>query len=335
MKAKVLFFFLVLYGFSNCINADDTYITKILAMLTVFNLPERTKSQLVEKINEDVCRRVAKMSQEVDIGAEELPHFLGEVNGIEAKGFYQVYYHENENGVVDMASGLSALPTDKPYAGKSIGLLELSRPVDFDFSQLSDDEIIKGLRSELQKSDIDSDLKVRLSPFLEKDLCEKLRNKKPFQIFSAPYFLGGKCFYHVAFYCSAEKIEVDTKSKIIRYRDNTECSITSKKLSYPLGCNYSNTISKEDVEEAVTKIIEEEYAEDPDPVYTELIPLIVEDSQEYIKFADDRLDLPSFLDGELTLKVRYCEKNGEPVIFDSCLLGGSSEKDTIIIEKYK
>jgi hypothetical protein len=95
----------------------------------------------------------------------------------------------------------------------------------------------------------------------------------------------------VAFYCSDEKSQVDTKSKIIRYRDNTECSITSKELSYPLGCNYSNTISKEDVEEAVTKIIEEEYAEDPDPVYTELIPLIVEDSQEYIKFADDRLDL--------------------------------------------
>jgi hypothetical protein len=338
MKAKVLFFFLVLYGFSNSINADDTYITKILAMLTVFNLPERTKSQLVEKINEDVCRRVAKMSQEVDIGAEELPHFLGEVNGVEAKGFYQVYYHENEGGEVDMTSELSSLPTDKPYAGKSIGLLRLHRPINFDFSQLSDHEIIKGLRSELDKSDIDKNLKKLLTPFLAKDLWEKLRKKDGIKTFIAPYFLGGKSLYHVAYCVSGEKAHVDTRMKTIRDTNNIERSITSENLSCPLVCNYSDIFPKKYVKERVKEIMKKKYKKYPDPVYKKLVPFLVEQLQESIKEAKNSFDLPDIFGGEFQYLVDYYlvqEDTGDEPVIGSIMLGHSSEEFSITLKKLK
>jgi hypothetical protein len=248
------------------------------------------------------------------------------------------------------------LPTDKPYAGKGIGLLRLHRPINFDFSQLSDHEIIKGLRSELDKSDIDKNLKKLLTPFLAKDLWEKLRKKDGIKTFIAPYFLGGKSLYHVAYCVSGEKAHVDTRMKTIRDTNNiersitsenlscplvcnnTESSITSENLSCPLVCNYSDIFPKKYVKERVKEIMKKKYKKYPDPVYKKLVPFLVEQLQESIKEAKNSFELPDIFGGEFQYLVDYYlvqEDTGDEPVIGSIMLGHSSEEFSITLKKLK
>ena len=296
--------YIILFFFITGLNAGVTTLEKVTNMLSIFTLAPSIKEQLAKNIATDI--EVKESTK-----GSKFSSFIDKEGG-EEDYYYLAAYYKKENGEIEFEGDIRHTLRSRAIHQRKIVLQKLDRPLNFDFSSLSDDEIVNSFTKEWSDIHIDSAVKNILSPLLTKDLISKIRAGKHRREEIPGFIKGGDGTYNVTYHIDENSMATIDTFFLASSPDETRYLELSK-IKKPINFNWGG-LKQEDIKAAVRPILEKKIPVIGEKIISDLEPSIVQDlyhrAQDAEQSAGDEgmqasVKMPYFLGGDTGYTVEF------------------------------